>query len=1459
MSIYNTPAKAGRWLAQELGLGTMASAGKDVHIIILARYIRLAAYGAVALIMALFFREQGFTDEQIGIFMTLTLLGDVLVSLLLTLIADTLGRRRTLLLGAISMAISGAVFATTSNYAALLVAAVIGVISPSGNEIGPFRAVEESTLAHLVTETKRSDVYTWYVVLAVLGTSTGLALGGVAVDQLQNLDGWTSLDAYRAMFWIYTGVGCLKALLTLFLSKKCELKDWHVSRGKSPDTEPLLNGNGDTAVHVSVEPAEAPKKSTKRFWHSITTISKSSRIVLVKLCSLFFLDSLASGMVPFSLINYYMQRKFQLPNGKLGGIMSATWFVSTAGNIFASSLAKRLGLIQAMVITHLPASIFLALLPAPSSLAPTIFLLVGRSVLNSMDQAPRSAFLSLVVLPEERTAVMGVVNILKTLSQSSGPSVTGVLAGLERFWVAFVVAGSLKGVYDLLLLVYFGGRVGRREEGVRVERDGDGDGEVEGQLHSNPQPNNNKSALSEHCNQSGKSPPLRSIPRLAELVLPIGLHRAMAPAILTQRPRILFLDAYDSFSNNIVALVEQNVEVDVIKIFIDDPVLTKVRASNDQAAFIECLKGFDAVIAGPGPGWAKCDDDVGLMKELWKLQDEHLIPVLGICLGFQSLCLAFDAEIERLQEPRHGIITTVLHKSQSIFRDVERLSTTQYHSLHVKLGHPIQLEQAVRRPAQLWESTESCPQLEPLAWDFDSARNGAVLMAVKHIQKPFCGVQFHPESICTNPEGARIIKNWWEDAQSWNRKRVFRNLTKRDFKSNMQSLPISFDDFWRELGYYNGKKHTTYSHVELAEELDSDTLAPVELASLVAHGDGQTLPDLPPDVVHCATIGSGRLTVAEVCDVLGVASHEAIVLESGLQPNLTPMAVGTGRHSIIGFIIPEETLRIHYYAGSRRMQLRDGNDDVHTEWTVADPWPYIRELMRSLRPSVLPKSSTWAPFWGGLMGYASYEAGLETIDVYGHEEAPYPDICFAYITRSVVMDHQTKKIYVQSIRGDHDMDWIEMVRTTIYDAVCSKSRGTSPSIWSTSRPDPFDETPETPEMMRQYIRGCQQHTADETEYYNKIRSCQRAIADGQSYELCLTTRNEIRAPKTTPNRMSLLADNEHSWNLYKRLTSRNPAPFSAYMRLHNVHILSSSPERYICWDRSQTAQCRPIKGTVQKKSGVTKEMAQAILNSSKERAENLMIVDLTRHQLHGVYGSHNVRVSQLMEIEEYETLWQLVTVVDAVPSGINKSMTPGDWEEPKEYASGSERASVPYLGFQAFVESLPPGSMTGAPKKRSCEILQQEEDGVRRGIYSGVLGYLDVGGGGDFSVVIRTAIKIDTEHTDSEDVWRIGAGGAITSQSTVEGEYEEMLAKFQSTARAFKDDETARKTTCDEQVEIIETGDPEFAELLTTMRAEQGLSENDMHLLVEAFLTEFRRTGDVAGVREGDEEEETAE
>ena len=163
----------GRRLANEFGLTTLSNSSRDIYLLLLTRFIRMTAYGSSTLILALFFSALDFSDTQIGLFMSLTLIGDVLISLALTLVADGLGRRRILILGALLMTFSGAVFSVTDNYWALLFAAVVGVISPSGNEIGPFRAVEESTIAQLTEAETRSDVFAWYVVFGTLGTAGG--------------------------------------------------------------------------------------------------------------------------------------------------------------------------------------------------------------------------------------------------------------------------------------------------------------------------------------------------------------------------------------------------------------------------------------------------------------------------------------------------------------------------------------------------------------------------------------------------------------------------------------------------------------------------------------------------------------------------------------------------------------------------------------------------------------------------------------------------------------------------------------------------------------------------------------------------------------------------------------------------------------------------------------------------------------------------------------------------------------------------------------------------------------------------------------------------------------------------------------------------------------------------------------------------------------------------------------
>ncbi|KAK5710103.1 hypothetical protein LTR17_019165 [Elasticomyces elasticus] len=451
-------------VANELGLVTLSACSKDVYLLLLTRFIRMFAYGGSTLILALYFAALGHSDKKIGLFMTLTLVGDVAISLALTAIADSLGRRRILILGALLMTFSGIVFATVSNYWILLLAAVVGVISPSGNEIGPFRAIEESTIAHLSEASKRSDVFAWYVVFGTLGTASGALTCGWATQALQT-GGWGELPAFRAVFWVYAIVGLLKAGASMYLSSACEINRPATAPQESStelDEHEAFLADGNTAA------APPPDKPSIGWFGA--RLSPRSRATLLRLCALFFVDSLASA--------FFMTRKFGVPEGKLGTILAAAAFVSSIGNVLASSVAKRIGLVRTMVFTHLPSAIFLALFPLPTSLVVATTLLVLRASLASMDQAPRSAFLSAVVLPGERTAVMGIVNTVKTMSQSSGPLITGTLAGTDQFWIAFVVAGALKASYDVGMLGMF---VNHRIEG-EGSRSESGDGETDGEL-----------------------------------------------------------------------------------------------------------------------------------------------------------------------------------------------------------------------------------------------------------------------------------------------------------------------------------------------------------------------------------------------------------------------------------------------------------------------------------------------------------------------------------------------------------------------------------------------------------------------------------------------------------------------------------------------------------------------------------------------------------------------------------------------------------------------------------------------------------------------------------------------------------------------------------------------------------------------------------------------------------------
>ncbi|KAM0524854.1 hypothetical protein ACHAPE_000958 [Trichoderma viride] len=446
-------------ILSELGLVSLFHSPVDVKLLCLQRFVRLFAYGGSTLVLVPYLQALGISKTNIGLFMTLTLVGDVCISFVLTIVADGLGRKAVLSMGALMMVGSGVAFALCQNYWILLAAAIFGVISPSGNEIGPFRAIEESVVAHLTEPASRSDVYAWYSLLGQAGVAFGLMTCGWVIQYVSTSLQWEHVDAYRLAFLAYAAIGLLKMTLTLLLSSAVE------ADGKAPATKKTVISDqaGDTEASPLLGSANAngslqatgQQNGRGRLSSLLPDISREGYAIMTSLCFFFAIDCLASGIISMSWITYFFRWRYGIKEGTLGSIFFVTSLTSACSMLVASSLAKRFGNIKTMVFTHLPSSIFLSLIPAFSDVRLSLLFLWLRSSTASMDVAPRAAFLAAVIKPSERTAIMGIINVCKTVGTSLGPFLTGTLADHGLFWVAFVTAGCLKVGYDLGILAVF--------------------------------------------------------------------------------------------------------------------------------------------------------------------------------------------------------------------------------------------------------------------------------------------------------------------------------------------------------------------------------------------------------------------------------------------------------------------------------------------------------------------------------------------------------------------------------------------------------------------------------------------------------------------------------------------------------------------------------------------------------------------------------------------------------------------------------------------------------------------------------------------------------------------------------------------------------------------------------------------------------------------------------------------
>ncbi len=387
----------------------------DGYILFGTRVIRMFAYGFLSVVLVLYLAQLRLGQGLIGLLLSFTLIGDAVISLWLTSSADRVGRRRILMAGAGLMLFAGVLFAVTDKLALLLIAAIIGVISPSGYEVGPFLSVEQAALSQIVPDGRRTQVFAWYNLVGSFATAAGALCGGGLTELLQQ-GGIIPLNSYRMVLVLYGVMGVLLAALFTQLSPEVE------------------------AVH-----SDGRQAPTRFGLHR-------SRSVVLKLSTLFGLDAFAGGFVVQSLVAYWFHVRFGVEPAALGGIFFGANILAGISALAAAWVAARIGLVNTMVFTHFPSNVLLMLVPLMPNLSSAIAVLFARFSISQMDVPPRHSYTMAVVAPDERSAAAGVTGIARSIGAAISPTIAGVFLGNPVLLGApFFVAGALKVIYDILL------------------------------------------------------------------------------------------------------------------------------------------------------------------------------------------------------------------------------------------------------------------------------------------------------------------------------------------------------------------------------------------------------------------------------------------------------------------------------------------------------------------------------------------------------------------------------------------------------------------------------------------------------------------------------------------------------------------------------------------------------------------------------------------------------------------------------------------------------------------------------------------------------------------------------------------------------------------------------------------------------------------------------------------------
>lgn len=418
---------------------TLYQANIDIWLLWGSVFLRMVSFGITNQVMVLFLQLLEIPHSKIGSFMTLTLIGDVLISYFLSWNADKIGRRVVLVTGTIMMLGAGVVFATQSNYWFLLLAAIFGVISPSGDETGPFKTIEEASLAHMTPHNHRPGIFAFHGMFGTVGNALGALASGFIIDYLSLTLHWDLISCYRAVFVIYAFIAVVKLFIMVALSERCEV--WSkVDYETDDETDPLLSDTEPQGAE------EAP-----------TDVSNSTVAVTSKLLLVFFFDSLGYGFMPESWTVYYFKTVFKISASLLGSLFFVTNFINMFSTIPSAILAKALGPVKAILCTQAPSAIIFILIPFCKDFVPASALLLAYKATTTMDVVPRQILITSVVKPEVMTRVMGTVNTVKTFARCVGPIFTGRLSEAGKLFWCYFISGGFTLLLDLMLAMNFFG------------------------------------------------------------------------------------------------------------------------------------------------------------------------------------------------------------------------------------------------------------------------------------------------------------------------------------------------------------------------------------------------------------------------------------------------------------------------------------------------------------------------------------------------------------------------------------------------------------------------------------------------------------------------------------------------------------------------------------------------------------------------------------------------------------------------------------------------------------------------------------------------------------------------------------------------------------------------------------------------------------------------------------------